>query len=62
MSSSIKDRAVVDIHATEETHTQIADNLLAIHDISGADIVASLHGIGKTTVMKMAKKGNSSPA
>ena len=60
MSSPIKDRAVVDIRATAETHNDIADEFLAIHGISGADTAASLHGIGKATVLKVAKKGNCS--
>ena len=46
-----------DIGATAAVHSDIADDLLAIHAISGADIVASLHGVGKATVIKIAKKG-----
>ena len=45
------------IRATVESHSDIADDLLAIHGLSGADAVASLHGIGKATVVKLAKKG-----
>ena len=45
-----------DIAATATAHSDIADNLLAIHGISGADIVAALHGVGKATVIKIAKK------
>ena len=45
------------IRATVESHTDIADALLAIHGLSGAAAVASLHGIGKATVVKVAKKG-----
>ena len=41
---------MVDICATAEAHSDIADDLLAIHRLSGADTVASLHGIGKATV------------
>ena len=40
-----------------EAHSDIADDLLAIHGLSGADAVASFHGIGKATVVKVAKKG-----
>ncbi len=40
-----------------ESHSDVADDLLAIHGLSGADAVASLHGIGKATVVKVAKKG-----
>lgn len=56
MSSPVKERAVVDIRATAEEHSDIADDLLAIHGLSGADTVASLHGIGKATVVRIAKK------
>ena len=48
---------MIDIRATVESHSDIADDLLAIHGLSGADEVASLHGIGKATVVKVAKKG-----
>ena len=47
MSSPLKERALVDIRATAEAHSDIADDLLAIHGLSGADTVASLHDIGK---------------
>ena len=56
MSSPVKERAVIDIRATPESHSDIADDLLAFYGLSGADTVASLHGIGKTTVVKVAKK------
>ena len=46
-----------DIGATARAHSDIADDLLAIHGISGADIVASLQNVGKATVIKIAKKG-----
>ena len=35
----------------------LATRLLASHGLHGADAVASLHGIGKATVVKVAKKG-----
>ena len=57
MSSLVKELAVIDIGATATAHSGIADDLLAIHGISGADTVALLHGIGKATVIKIAKKG-----
>ena len=40
-----------------ESHSDIADDLSEIRGLSGADAVASLHGIGKATVVKVAKKG-----
>ena len=57
MSSPVKERAVIDIRATVESHSEVADDLLAIHGLSGADAVAPLHGICKATVAKVAKKG-----
>ena len=57
MSSLVKEGAGIDIRATATAHSDIADDPLAIHGISGADIVASLHGVGKATVLKIAKKG-----
>jgi len=57
MTSLVKERAGVDIGATATAHSNIADDLLAIHAISGADIVASLHDVGKATVIKIPKKG-----
>ena len=57
MSSSVKERAVIYIRATVESHSDVADDLLAIRGLSGADAVASLHGIGKATVVKVGKKG-----
>ncbi len=56
MSSPVKEPAVIDIRATVESYSDIADDLLVIHGLSGADAVASLHGIGKATIVKGAKK------
>ena len=39
-----------------ESHIDIADDILAIHELSGADAVASFHDIGKARVVKVAKK------
>ena len=38
--------------ATAEADSDIANDLLAIHGLSGADTVATLHGIGKATFIK----------
>ena len=57
VSSPVKERAVIDIRATVESHSDIAEALLAIHGLSGADVVASFHGIGKATFVNVAKKG-----
>ena len=58
MSSPKSERVVIDIRATAVRHSGIASDLLAIHGLSGADTVASLHGVGKGTALKVAKKGN----
>ena len=57
MLSPVQERAVIYFRATVESRSDIADDLLAIHGLSGADAVASLHGIGKSTVVKVTKKG-----
>ena len=57
MSSPVKERAVFDIPATAEAHREIAGDLLEIHGLSGADNTASLHDIGKGTVLEISKKG-----
>ena len=55
-SSPVQERAVIDMRAAVEAHSDIADDLLAIHGLSRADAVASFHGIGKATVVKVANK------
>ena len=45
------------IRATVDSPSDIVDDLLAIHGLSGADAVASFHGIGKATVVKVTQKG-----
>ncbi len=40
MSSPVKERTVIYIHATVESHSDVAYDLLAIHGLSGADAVA----------------------
>ena len=53
MSSLVQYQAMVDICATTEAYTDIADVLLSIN---GADTVASLHAICKATVLKIPSK------
>ena len=53
MSSLVQYQAMVDIRATTKAHTDIVDVLLSIN---GADTVASLHDIGKLTVLKIPRK------
>jgi len=38
--------------ATAEADSDIANDMLAIHGLSGADTVATLHGIGMAIVIK----------
>ena len=57
MSSPVKERAVIDIKQTAASHIDIASDLLALHGLSGADTVSAIHGIGKTTVVNLAKRG-----
>ena len=41
-----------------QKHTvNIANDMLAIHGLSGADTVALLHGVGKATFIKVSKAG-----
>jgi len=46
-----------DTGATAEAPSYIANDMLAIHGLSGADTVATLHGIGKVTFIKVSKTG-----
>ena len=48
MSSPVKKQSVIRATATVESHSDIEDDILAIHGLSGADAVgvASFHGIG----------------
>jgi len=41
-----------DTGATVEADSDIANDMLVIHGLSGADTVATLHGIGKATIIK----------
>ena len=58
MSSPVQDRAVVDIGATAEIHSDIACDLLAFHGLSGSDTTSLIHGIGKATFLKCRKDTN----
>ena len=53
MSSLVQYQAMVDIRATTEAHTDIADVLLSMN---GANTVVSLHTKGKAIVLKMPRK------
>ena len=57
MSTPVKERTVVQIHSTTKAHHDIAADLLAIHGLTGAYTIVSLHRIGKGIVLKNSKKG-----
>ncbi|KAI9514585.1 hypothetical protein NQZ68_032226 [Dissostichus eleginoides] len=57
MESPRKERAIVDIKATLSKHSEIVENLLPAHAISGCDTVASYYGLGKGSVIKVLKAG-----
>ena len=44
LSSLVEGRDMIDILATANGNSDIADDLLVIHDISGADTIACFHG------------------
>ena len=54
MSGTSSGRTVVDIKATAEKNSRIANQLLAVHVLSGCDTVSQMYGIGKgKAVQKM---------
>ena len=59
MESPIKGKTVVDIGTTEQKHSEIVEGILPAHAPSGCDTVASYFGIGKATVLKTLRSGNS---
>ena len=57
MESPIKERSVIDIGKTVTKFKDIIPDILPAHALTGCDTVASYHGIGKSTVLKMIKSG-----
>jgi len=53
MTSPIEGRSFLDIKASVKTHKQVIPDLLAAHALTGCDTVASPHGIGKVTALKV---------
>jgi len=53
MTSPIEGRSFLDITASVETHKQVMPDLLAAYALTGCDTVASPHGIGKMTALKL---------
>jgi len=56
MISPIKGRIMIDINATVNKSRPIMSNLLAAHGLTGCDTVATYHGIGKGTAIKVLNK------
>ncbi len=56
MCSPVHGRTVIDVKASAALQHEIANDLPAIHALSGSDSTASLHGIGKATLVKVAKE------
>ena len=56
MISPIKGQLMIDINATVNKSRPIMSNLLAAHGLTGCDTVATYHGIGKGTVIKVLNK------
>ncbi|KAL7381542.1 hypothetical protein ABVT39_007554 [Epinephelus coioides] len=57
MESLSQEWAILDIKSTLAKHSQIVKNLLPAHAIPRCDNVASYHGLGKDTVIKVLKAG-----
>ena len=57
MISPKKNSTAIDIKQTATNHHSLISQLLPAHALSGCDTVASMHGIGKGTVLKAIKDG-----
>ena len=57
MQSPLRGRAIIDIDATVRKSMHIIPVLLAVHAISGCDVVASYFNIGKGIVLKVLRSG-----
>ena len=55
MAPLVKERAIVYIGATATAHSDIADDILAVNGVTGADTFPSLHGTGTVTAINVAK-------
>ena len=53
MTSPIEGRSFLDIEASVKMHREVILDLLAAHELTGCDTVASPHGIGKMTALKV---------
>ena len=57
IGSPIAGRSLLDIQASTDRHRSIIPDLLAAHALTGCDTVASPHGIGKMTALKVLNSG-----
>ena len=57
MIATSTSRTSVDTKATAEKHSDIVDNILAAHVLSGCDTVLSLWGVKKRTIIKVLRTG-----
>jgi hypothetical protein len=57
MESPIKGRSIIDIAKTVDKHTDIIEEILPAHALSGCDTVAGCFGIGKGTAIKALRSG-----
>ena len=53
MESPIRDRSVIDIHATVDRHRDIIPSMLAGHSLTGCDTVGAHFGVGKGTLLEL---------
>lgn len=60
MKAPSSERVSVDIQASVKRGRDIVPYVLVAHGLTGCDTVAKLQGIGKSTVIKKLKEGNTS--
>ena len=58
VSGTSTNRRTIDIKETAKKHSQIADQLLPAHALTGCDTVSQLYRVGKTTAVKMINSGH----
>ena len=57
MVSPIRGRAVIDINATVDLHRDFIPDMLAAHELTGCETVATYFGIGKAAAIRVLKSG-----
>jgi len=58
MQSPIKGHSCIDIKETSRVHSDIVPSVLALHALTGCDLVAATYGIGKTKAIKVSRQGH----